>query len=77
LTTKNLKPIKTKKDYQQALGRFELIFDSKKEPKKGDELEILVILIDQYQNEHFPNEAIKFRLCMKTLKKKLNRILFG
>ncbi len=37
----NLKPIKTKKDYQQALDRLELIFDAKKGTKEGDELEIL------------------------------------
>lgn len=64
----NLKPIKTKKDYQQALERLELIFDSKKETKEGDELEILGILIEQYESEHFPIdlpdpiEAIKFRM---------------
>lgn len=64
----NLKPIKTKKDYQQALARLEVIFDAKKETKEGDELEILGILIDQYENEHFPIglpdpiEAIKFRM---------------
>ncbi len=63
-----LKPIKTKKDYQQALDRLEVIFDSKKETQEGDELEILGILIDQYENEHFPIglpdpiEAIKFRM---------------
>ena len=64
----NLKPIKTNKDYQQALNRLESIFDSKKGSKEGDELEILGILIDQYENEHFPIdlpdpiEAIKFRM---------------
>lgn len=64
----NLKPIKTKKDYQQALDRLELIFDAKKGTKEGDELAILGILIDQYENEHFPIdlpdpiEAIKFRM---------------
>jgi len=64
----DLRPIKTKKDYQQALDRLELIFDAKKGTKDGDELEILGILIDQYENEHFPIdlpdpiEAIKFRM---------------
>lgn len=63
-----LKPIKTKKDYEQALGRLELIFDAKKGTAEGDELEILGILIDQYEQEHFPIdlpdpiEAIKFRM---------------
>jgi HTH-type transcriptional regulator/antitoxin HigA len=64
----NLKPIKTKTDYQQALDRLEIIFDAKKGTAEGDELEILAILIDQYENEHFPMdlpdpiEAIKFRM---------------
>src|SRR5258706_7556552 len=64
----NLKQIKTKKDYQQALNRLEIIVDAKNGPSQGDELEVLGILIDQYENEHFPIdlpdpiEAIKFRM---------------
>jgi HTH-type transcriptional regulator / antitoxin HigA len=54
LRAMNLKPIKTKKDYQQALERLEIIFDAKTGTKEGDELEILGILIDQYENELFP-----------------------
>ena len=63
-----LKPIKSKKDYQNALERLELIFDSKKGSAEGDELEILGILIEKYEYEHFPIgfpdpiEAIKFRM---------------
>jgi HTH-type transcriptional regulator/antitoxin HigA len=63
-----IKPIKTKKDYQQALERLEHIFDAKKNSKEGDELEILSILIEKYEDEHFPIgfpdpiEAIKFRM---------------
>ncbi len=64
----NIKPIRTKKDYEQALARLEVIFDSKKGTDKGDELEILGILIEKYENEKFPIgfpdpiEAIKFRM---------------
>ncbi len=63
-----IKPIRTAKDYKNALKRLELIFDSKQGSKDGDELEVLGILIDQYENEHFPIglpdpiEAIKFRM---------------
>jgi len=32
----NIKPIKTKKDYEQALERLELIFDAKKGTEQGD-----------------------------------------
>lgn len=64
----NVKPIKSEKDYQQALVRLELIFDSKKGSVLGDELEILSILIERYEDEYFPIglpdpiEAIKFRM---------------
>lgn len=63
-----IKPIKTKKDYQQALTRLELIFDAKKNSAEGDELEILGMLVENYENENFPVgfpdpiEAIKFRM---------------
>ncbi len=63
-----LKPIKTENDYIQALERLEKIFDAKKGTKEGDELEILGILIEKYENENFPIEmpdpieAIKFRM---------------
>ena len=63
-----IKPIKTNKDYQNALKRLEVIFDSKKGSPEGDELEILGILLEKYEDEHFPIgfpdpiEAIKFRM---------------
>lgn len=63
-----IKPIKNEKDYNQALERVEAIFDVKTGSPEGDELEVLSILIDQYENEHFPIdlpdpiEAIKFRM---------------
>jgi len=48
-----LKPIKTEKDYFQALDRLELIFDAKPGTKEGDELEILGILLEKYEDENF------------------------
>ena len=63
-----LKLIKTKKDYQSALDRLEVIFDAKPGTFEGDELEVLGILIDKYEQEHYPIdfpdpiEAIKFRM---------------
>ena len=64
----NIKPIKTKKDYELALVRLEVIFDAKKKSAEGDELEILGMLVNHYENEKFPIgfpdpvEAIKFRM---------------
>ncbi len=64
----NISPIKTKKDYQNVLDRLEVIFDAEKGSPEGDELELLGILIEKYENEHFPIGypdpivAIKFRM---------------
>ncbi len=64
----NWKVIKTEKEHQIALKRLEEIFDSKKESKNGDELELLSLLIDNYEKEKFPVDlpdpiaAIKFRM---------------
>jgi HTH-type transcriptional regulator / antitoxin HigA len=63
-----IKPIKSKKDYQAALTRLEQIFDAKPGSKDGDELEILGILIEKYEQDRYPIdfpdpiEAIKFRM---------------
>ncbi|RKQ50687.1 HTH-type transcriptional regulator/antitoxin HigA [Roseivirga pacifica] len=69
-------PIRNERDYQQALERLEDIFDAKMGTEEGDELEILSILIDRYENEHFPIgmpdpiEAIKFRMEQMGMKQK-------
>lgn len=64
----NISPIKTSQDYDHALLRLEIILDALPNTKEGDELEILSILIENYEKEHFPIgfpdpiEAIKFRM---------------
>lgn len=63
-----IKPIRSEENYQEALEKLEHIFDPKRETPEGDKLEVLSILIDKYENEHFPIdmpdpiEAIKFRM---------------
>jgi HTH-type transcriptional regulator / antitoxin HigA len=63
-----IQPIHTEDDYQKALDRIEEIFDAKPGSEEGDELEILGILVDEYEKKHFPIEApkpieaIKFRM---------------
>jgi len=72
----NISPIKNEKDYQRALKRLEVIFDAKRGTEEGDELEILAILIDNYESENFPIdmpdpiEAIKFRMEQLGMKQK-------
>lgn len=64
----DIKPIKNQEQYHLALERIEAIFDAKKGSTAGDELEVLAILVEKYESEHFPIEApdpieaIKFRM---------------
>lgn len=72
----NIRPIRNEADYQNALERLEVVFDSKKGTDQGDELEILSILIDKFENETTPIglpdpiEAIKFRMEQLGMKQK-------
>ena len=52
-----LKPIKTEADYRTALKRLEEIFNAKPGTPESDELEILGLMVDNYENEHYPIEA--------------------
>lgn len=52
-----LKPIKSEMDYRKGLERLEVIFDAPINTKEGDEAEILSLMIENYENEHYPIEA--------------------
>jgi HTH-type transcriptional regulator / antitoxin HigA len=64
----NIKVIKTEAEYNQALKRLEIIFDAPVDSPEGDEAELLGLVIEKYEDEHFPIEgtdpieAIKFRM---------------
>ena len=51
----HLHPIRTASDYQEALTRINQLFDTA-EPgtPAGDETEVLLLLIKQYEDEHYP-----------------------
>ena len=79
----NIKPIRTDKDYEEALQRVEVLMDAKEGTIEFDELEILSTLIENYEAKHFsidipdPIEAIKFRMEQEGLKQKDVAELFG
>lgn len=52
-----IKPIKTKSDYQKALKRLEVIFDAIIGTPESDEADILGLLIDDFEKKHYPIEA--------------------
>ncbi|MGB3848997.1 MAG: helix-turn-helix domain-containing protein [Tunicatimonas sp.] len=72
----NIKPIRNEGDYQKALERLAVIFDARRSTEEGDELEILSIVIDNYESENFPIDmpdpiaAIEFRMEQMGLKQK-------
>jgi HTH-type transcriptional regulator/antitoxin HigA len=63
-----LKILKTKKDYQVALKRFEEIFQAKSGSTESDEADVLSLLLKDYEEKHYlietpdPLEAIKYRM---------------
>ncbi|KVL18828.1 helix-turn-helix domain-containing protein [Burkholderia sp. MSMB1826] len=66
----DIHPIRTEADYDAALKAVSALVDADPAPgtPEGDELEILAILIERYEDEHFPIkapsaiDAIKFRM---------------
>lgn len=72
----HLRKLKTKKDYNEALERFEEIFQAKAGTKESDEADVLSLLIRDYEEERFifdtptPLEAIKFRMEQKGITNK-------
>ena len=72
----NIKPIKCEADYDAALSRVDYLMDAKLDTAEGDELDILVTLIEKYEGQHHsidasnPVEAIRFRMEQYGLKDK-------
>jgi len=70
----NIKPVKTKTDYNAALKMIDVLWDAKPNTPEGDMLDILTTLVEIYEQKHFnisppdPVEAIKFRMEQLGLK---------
>lgn len=64
----NIKPIRNDDDLRAAFVRLETIFQAPEGSPDADEMEVLVALIESYENKHYPIgpadpiEAIKFRM---------------
>jgi len=72
----NIKPIKCETGYDAALARVDTLMDAELDTPQGDELDILVTLIEKYEAQHHsidapnPIEAIRFRMDQNGLKDK-------
>ena len=64
----DIRPIKTELDYNSAIKRIEELWGSKKDTPNGDEMDLLVTLVESYEMKHYPIappdpiDAIKFRM---------------
>ena len=71
-----VRPIRTKQDYEAALKEAERLWGARAGTRDGDRLDVLATLIDAYETEHYPMdppdpiEAIKFRMEQRGLTRK-------
>jgi len=71
-----LKPIKSDRGLNRVLKRMDELWGAKSGTPKGDELDILMLLAEKYEDEHFaiptsdPVEAIKFLMEQNSLSRK-------
>jgi HTH-type transcriptional regulator/antitoxin HigA len=69
----DVKPIKTKRDYEATLRAIVSLMTAKRNTPEGDRLEVLVTLIEAYERTHFPLdlpdpvEAIKLVMEQRNL----------
>lgn len=49
-----IKPIKSELDYEAALKEIERLFESEPGTPEGDRLEVLVTLVEAYEETHYP-----------------------
>ncbi len=71
-----LKPIKSDRELNRALKRIDELWHAKPSTPRGDELDIWMLLVEKYEDEHFaiptsdPVEAIKFLMEQNSLSRK-------
>lgn len=49
----DIKLIKTEADYDMALSRIDVLMDAKFGSPEGDELDVLVTLVEKYEAQHY------------------------
>ena len=79
----NVHPIRTEADYDAALDEVEELWGSKAGTPHGDRLDVLLVLIDDYESKHHPIDppdpvdAIRFRMEQMNLTRKDLEPLIG
>ncbi|MEN8134938.1 MAG: helix-turn-helix domain-containing protein [Thermodesulfobacteriota bacterium] len=71
-----IKPIKDEQTYLKALARVEALWGAPIDSPEGDELEVLMTLVEVYEEKNYPMppsdpvEAIRFRMEQMDIKRK-------
>lgn len=64
----DIRPIKTEQNYTTALSRIDELWGAKMDTPQGDELDLIITLVESYEMKHYPIappdpiDAIKFRM---------------
>lgn len=72
----DIKPIKNEADYDAALAEVDRLFDAEADTPEGDQLEILVTLVEAYEDKHYdlpppdPIDAIEYYIESRGLSHK-------
>ncbi len=53
-----IRPIKTEQEYKLALAKMESVFHAKPNTTEGDILELLALVIEDYEEKHYKIEAL-------------------
>jgi HTH-type transcriptional regulator/antitoxin HigA len=81
--TAELKPVRSKADYNRALAEIERLWGARIGTPKGDRLDVLATLVDGYEAQHYPIdppnpiEAIRFRMEQQNLTRRDLEPLIG
>ena len=71
-----LKPVKNDRELSRALKRIDELWGAKPNTPRGDELDVLMLIVEKYEDEHYsipvsdPIEVIKFLMEQNSLSRK-------
>ena len=72
----DIRPIRTEEDYETALAEIEQLFDASPGTLEGDRLDVLVTLVEAYEDQHYsipdpdPIEALYYHMESREMTRK-------
>jgi len=54
----DIKPIRNEKDYDAMLARIEILFDAEPGTTESDELDVLFLIVEDYESKRYPMEPL-------------------